>query len=75
MQVFAINKDGVRVDAAPHGDGTFKCFPKSENRLEHARSFATLREAAAFLVANSDWGIRMNPGWGIIYENIQIVRR
>lgn len=75
MQVFAITDDGERVDAARDDDGTFKCFPKDEDALEEARTFSTLRDAAVFLVANPDWGIRMSPGGDIVYRNILIVRR
>lgn len=74
IEIFAIVNGSRRV-AHRHEDGLFKCFPKSTNEVEHARCFSDLRDAAAFLVLNPDWGIRMEPGSPIIYEDIQITRR
>ena len=75
MEVFAVDDDGVRRTAHLHGDGLYKCYPRSNNLVADARCFSDLRDAAAFLVLNPDWGIRMQPGSAIIYESIQINRR
>jgi hypothetical protein len=74
MEIYA-NNNGVRVDAHRFEDGSFKCFPKGCNLVSNAKRFSEIREAAAFLVQNPEWGIRMNPGTPIIYEGITIVRR
>jgi hypothetical protein len=73
-QIYAI-VDGSRRDAHRHSDGSFKCFPNSCNLAYEAKSFTDLRETAAFLTQNPDWGIRMQPGSSVIYEGIQIIRR
>jgi hypothetical protein len=74
MQVYAI-VEGTRRDAHLHEDGTFKCFPKCSSLMKDAKAFRDLRVAAAFLVQNPKWGIRMDPGFAIIYEDILIARR
>lgn len=74
LHIYAV-VNGVRRDAHRHSDGTFKCYPRSSNLASNATTFSDIREAAAFLILNPDWGIRMQPGSPIIYENIQFVRR
>ncbi len=75
LDVYRI-QDGVKRHALLHADGTYKCFAKSRNERDGGeRIFDDLREAAEFLVANPDWGIVMEPNYGIIYEDIVIVRR
>ena len=72
MRIWAETK-GVKRRAYKVGGLTYDCYPPSENRKPSgAKSFYTIEEAAEFLRRNPTWGIRMNPGTAIIYDNIQI---
>ena len=66
---------GSRLDAKRHSDGTYHCYPKSENNKTKRKTFETLIDAALFLIENPDWGIQMSSGGGIIYKDIVIIRR
>jgi hypothetical protein len=55
-------------------DGLFVCGPKSNNLKAAERTFTSVEEVAAFLCVNSDWGIRMNPEWDLVFRNIVIER-
>lgn len=54
-------------------DGMYRCFPRSENRKPFAKGFATVEDAAAFLMSNAGWGIRMREGYAIIYRALSYV--
>ena len=72
MKIFHI---GTGMVAEPRKrDGVFVCGPKNNNSIAAERTFATPAEAAAFLCANLEWGIRMNPEWDLVYRNIIIER-
>ncbi len=61
-----------RREAYRVGGTVYKCYPVSTNTVDEAREFAKLEDAAVFLIRNRGWGIRMNPGSSIIYDNIVI---
>jgi hypothetical protein len=71
MQIRAIT-NGVERAAYKLSGKVYKCFPPSSNRASTAREFDCIEDAAAFLCRNRGWGIRMNPGSAIIYDNIVI---
>lgn len=71
MRIVAI-VDGVAKEAYRLGGTHYKCFPRSDNEVANAKEFATIEEAAIFMIRNPGWGIRMNPGSAIIYNGIQI---
>ncbi|WP_156122188.1 hypothetical protein [Aureimonas altamirensis] len=71
MRIWAVT-NGIKREAYKVGGTAFKCFPSSNNEISTAREFSSLEEAAIFLIENTGWGIRMNPGASIIYNNIQI---
>lgn len=71
MRIYAVT-NGVEKEAYRLSGTHFKCFPRSDNEVANAREFATIEEAAIFMIKNPGWGIRMNPGSGIIYNGIQI---
>ena len=64
-------KDGTVLGRAEPGkDGKYRCLPDGSNKRPFA--FSTLDEVADFLRANPGSGVRMNPGWGKIVDNIFI---
>jgi hypothetical protein len=67
-------KDGNWKEAYKVGGTVYKCFPRSTNLAEQAEEFEKIDDAAVFLIRNPDWGIRMNPGSAIVYNNITISR-
>jgi hypothetical protein len=69
MRIYAVT-GGVTKEAYRVGGTHYKCFPRSDNM--NGKEFATVEEAAVFLIRNPGWGIRMNPGAAIIYRGIQI---
>ncbi|MER9233980.1 hypothetical protein NKI56_18070 [Mesorhizobium sp. M0622] len=71
MRIYAVT-NGVEKEAYRLSGAHFKCFPRSDNGVANAREFATIEEAAIFMIKNPGWGIRMNPGSAIIYNGIQI---
>lgn len=71
MRIWAIT-DGVEKEAYLVDGAAYLCFPKSSNIRATARQFTDIRDAALFLISNPGWGIRMNPGAGIIYRGINI---
>lgn len=71
MRIWAVTS-GVEREAYLVGGAAYRCFPKSSNLSYSARDFADIKEAAAFLLSNPGWGIRMNPGSAIIYDGINI---
>jgi hypothetical protein len=71
MRIVAV-RDGDILEAYRLGGRTFKCFPPSTNTADEAVEFERVEDAAAFLCKNKGWGIRMNPGSGIIYRNLQV---
>ena len=73
MKICALTNGVMRV-AYPVGGSAYKCFPSGSNLAADALTFDTVAEAAEFLIKNPTWGIRMNPGAAIIYDNIQIHR-
>lgn len=54
----------------PASDGKYRCLLKGSNMDPVA--FSTLDEVADFLRMNPHGGVRMNPGWSKIVENIHI---
>ncbi len=79
-EITAVNDKGEACRAyymkgrKPGADGKlagYRCFPPSCNDAGQSLSFETSEEAAAFLRANRDWGIRMNPG-SAIFTDIMI---
>jgi hypothetical protein len=72
MRIIATT-DGVERVAYKLGGKVFKCFPPSSNLAADAREFQTIEAAAIFLCSSPGWGIRMNPGSAIIYDNIAIM--
>ena len=56
--------------AEPGRDGWYRCLPDGSNK--RPEKFLTLDEVANFLRANPGNGVRMNPGWGKIVNNIFI---
>jgi hypothetical protein len=72
VQIFA-DVNGTRRTAYKVGGKAYKVFPSGTNLSRHAKEFRTVEEAADFLRKNPGWGIRMNPGAAIIYENVRIV--
>lgn len=69
MRIWA-NTNGMLREAYRVNGDTFRCFPPSNN--DDATEFATVTDAAMFLVKNQDWGIAMNPGMTVIYCGINI---
>lgn len=65
---------GLSRSAHLYKDGFYRCFPRSENRKRFAKSFRTPAEAAAFLVLNGSWGIRVTEGYAIIYRDLSVAR-
>jgi hypothetical protein len=65
--------NGIDREAYKVGGKAYKCFPQGSNLAKDAREFGTIEEAAAFLRGSSGWGIRMNPGNAIIYNDISIL--
>jgi hypothetical protein len=51
-------------------DGSYNCFAEGSNM--HPSKFSSLDDVADFLSKNPRGGVRMNPGWGKIVENIFI---
>jgi hypothetical protein len=74
MRIWAIT-EGIEKEAYKVGRSAFLCFPPSENDRRFAKKLPTIEQAAVFLIENPGWGIRMNPGRAIIYDNIQISLR
>jgi hypothetical protein len=68
------HKNGAWKEAYKVGGRTFKCFPPSTNLASQAEEFEKVEDAAVFLLRNPSWGIRMNPGSAIVYNNITISR-
>lgn len=68
-------KGGKLLTAALYEDGTYKVYPKSANETVKADSISSLEELAVFLIKNPSWGVRMKPGYGIVYDDIIIYRR
>lgn len=73
MRIYA-DTLGKRQEAYKVGGRAYKCFPPSSNTLANAIEFTDIRDAAVFLLQNPDWGIRMNPGSAIKYQDIVIER-
>lgn len=72
MRIYKKSSDQI---AERDSDGNFVCgLKKKDNSLSKYEYFRTLEEAAAWLCTNSDWGIRMNPGWSLIHRDIVIDR-
>jgi hypothetical protein len=71
VRIWAIT-NGVQRRAYKVGGLTYDCYPPSANEKTVAKSFHTIEEAAEFLRGHPGWGIRMNPGTAIIFDNIQI---
>lgn len=63
---------GRRREAYKVGGLVYKVFPSGSNLARDAKEFSTIAEAAQFLQRNPGWGIRMNPGAAIIFNDIQI---
>lgn len=51
-------------------DGKYRCLPDGLNK--RPLMFSALDEVARFLQANPNSGVRMNPRWGKIVDNIFI---
>lgn len=64
---------GIRRTPHLYRDGKYRCFPRSQNRRPFAKVFASVDEAARFLMANAGWGIRMRQGHTIIYRGLVFV--
>ncbi len=71
MRIYAVT-NGVEKEAYRLSGTHYKCFPRSVNDVTNAMEFATIEEAAIFLIKNPEWGIRMNPGRANIYSGIHI---
>lgn len=67
-----VRNGGIEQEAYKVGGQGYDCYPPSTNTKANAETFATIEEAAVFLIEHPGWGIRMNPGTAIIYDNIQI---
>jgi len=63
---------GVVVQTAePHAsDGHYYCHQQGQTMFPS--KFANLDDAANFLIKNKRSRIRMNPGWSLIVDHIQI---
>ena len=65
--------NGKRREAYKVGGKAYKVFPSGTNLTADSREFENIEEVAVFLTQNPSWGVRMNPGAAIIYENIRII--
>lgn len=63
---------GVVVQTAePHAtDGRYYCHEQGQTMFP--TKFASLDDAASFLIKNKRSRIRMNPGWSLIVDDIHI---
>ena len=68
-----ISKSSSNQQAEPNTAGVFVVGSKnSDNTKTEYREFKKIEEAASWLCLNPTWGIRMNPGWSLIYLDIVI---
>ncbi|BAU38717.1 hypothetical protein APT_01635 [Acetobacter pasteurianus NBRC 101655] len=58
--------------AEVNAKGFYVCLPFGCNLLRDAKLFRNLDDVAKYLRANPKAGVRMNPGWGKISEDIFI---
>jgi hypothetical protein len=72
MRIVA-RKNGSQQEAYKLHERVYKCCPRSNNKADSAQEFATIEEAAIFLIKHPGWGIRMNPGSAITYDGISIL--
>lgn len=55
--------------------GKYVCGLKNnDNSKSRYEKFDRIEDAAAWLCANPDWGVRMNPGWSLIHRDLVIDR-
>lgn len=59
--------------------GNFVCELKKQDPVTGKsksifQRFASIEDAAVWIIENPKWGIRMNPGWSLVYREILIER-
>jgi hypothetical protein len=65
--------DGKVVQTAEIGtNGQYHCLPEGQTLNKFASYFTTIENAATYLVKYPRSRIRMNPGWALIVDDINI---